>query len=1458
MRQTSSEQPIDGGTSSATFELLGLEPLEEHARRLAALLTVTRGPRGGARSHLKRLEQNLSALTSTYTALADDVRRGEPAIPAVEWLLDNFHIVSSAALDIIRDLPPSFFRRLPTVAADEFARSPRVSALAFELIRSSAGQLSAQRLQRFIAAFQSVTPLTIGELWAWPSALKLALIEYLRGRADVLAAAREHRAHADRLADALEQGVLASAQWPERLHPAFVARLLQRSREYGAAASPLSRQLAEELSTRGLTVEDAIRSEGRHQAAEQASMANLIGSLRLTSSFDWSEFFESVSLVEHALQRDPVGVYSRMDFQSRDRYRRAVEELSEPTGEGQLRVALKCVERARRAAQQRPDARDAHVGHYLIGSGRRHFETSVAWVPTVSQRVRRFFFASATPAYLGAIGVGTALLVAAALVYALRQGWRGGVVFIIAFTLIPATELAIQLVQHILSHLIPPNRLPRLELTEVPASSRTMVIVPTLFESAEQVRELLAHLEVQALGNVDPHVHFAVLSDFRDAATQTLPRDAEILAEARAGIDTLNRKHGDGRPDRFFLFHRQRQWNEREGLWMGWERKRGKIEEFNRLLRGATDTSFTVTVGDLSLLPEMRYCITLDSDTHLPRDTARQLIGIIAHPLNRPVFDAELGRVTQGYGILQPRVSVTFASAAGSLFARVYSGHTGVDPYTTAVSDTYQDLFGEGIFTGKGLYDVDAFNAALADTVPENALLSHDLFEGLHARVALVSDVELVDEYPSSVLTHARRQHRWIRGDWQILFWLLPFVPSPGGLRRNTLPLVARWKILDNLRRSLVSPTLLALLIAGWTVLPGSVLVWMAMVLGVLASPLLPVVSKVLTGRRRSQPLAVYFRNLARDTASALAQIGISLTLLAFNAFQTVHAIGLTVVRLSATKRRLLEWETAASAAAKAVGLVGQRGLWRFAAEMVSSPVIAASVLVVLLVARREALPAAASFLLLWAVAPGVAYWLSVPVGARVRPLNDDARLQLRAIARQTWRYFETLVTEAEGWLVPDNIQEQDDGLRIARRTSPTNVAMSLLSTLAAHDLGYLTTDGLLVRLRGLLTTLEGLERYRGHFLNWYDTATRAPLQPRYVSTVDSGNLAAALGALAQGLFGLAEQPQTRATLLSGLADTAGVLAMTSSAARGVDTTATAVNLLAREIVTAARNLSGSEGTEQLARLAVELRTLGVGDVESAAGTAVNELAFWCRAVIDAIDNLDASPLASPATCDALARRAARLADEMRFDFLYDRRRRIFAIGYRLADADGPGRLDDAFYDLLASEARLASFVAIVKGDVPQHHWFNLGRPVTSVNGRATLVSWGGTMFEYLMPLLLMRSYAGTLLDQSCRAALQAQIEYARTRGVPWGISESAYAFTDRSGNYQYPGLWRAGARAEARARGRSRRRAVRHGAGQPGESRCGRRQLRSTRQDRVGGSVWIPRVHRFPAPRQDYRHRPK
>jgi cyclic beta-1,2-glucan synthetase len=1397
-------------------ELLNVERLEEHARALAARHTLARKTRRGAADFLSRLDDNARVLRLTYRALAEDVHRGEAVPPAAEWLLDNFHLIEAEVRGVRHDLPAKFYLELPKLAPRELAGSARVHAMALELVRHSDARLDSQRLTRFVAAYQTVAPLTIGELWAWPSMLKLALVEDLRRLAEEVLDSREGRVAANAaLARFDAAGDLeAVPALPETVTVPFAVQILQRMREYGPRLSRLRGLLEERLAARGLTLEDAIRAEHQRQATGLVSVANAITSLRLCSTLDWTYFVERVSLIEQVLQRDPAGVYANMDFASRDRYRHAVEELAEPLGEAQMRVALRSVESARQAAEKDPADRAAHVGYHLIGKGRRDLETDVAYHPRLPQRLRRAVFHHSTAAYLGAIAVMTTAGVAAAVAYARGEGaGPSALALVAALALVPASDLAILIAQRLVALLVPPRRLARLQMSSgVPESARTMVIFPTLLTSIDGVRELMEHVEVQALGNMDPHIHFAILGDFPDAPRERMPGDEEILEAARSAVLDLNLRHGHGPGDRFFLLHRARRWNPGEGSWMGWERKRGKIEEFNRLLRGATDTSFETTVGDLSVLPLVRYCITLDSDTRLPRETARELIGIIHHPLNRPHFEPGLRRVTEGYGVLQPRVSVTMSSASGSLFARLYAGHTGVDPYTTAVSDTYQDLFGEGIFTGKGLYDVDAFMAALEGRVPENALLSHDLFEGLHARAALVSDVEVVDDYPSSVLTHARRQHRWVRGDWQILSWLFPIVPTRAGLERNRLPLISRWKILDNLRRSLLAPAVLLLLAAAWTVLPGRPAVWTAAVVAALAFPVYPLFLRALRGPLPQQPATVFLKHLAEDLKTSVAQTLLTLIFLAYHAFEMLHAIVLTLVRMVVTQRRLLEWETAAAAAARAAGLTGAGGKRVFLMEMIASPATAAALLPMVLAGRPGAPPVATPFLALWAAAPLIAYWLSRPARLPGLDLDADERAYLRLVARKTWRYFETFMGPQDHGLPPDNFQE-DPGPVVAHRTSPTNIGMGLLATLAAHDLGYIRTPELVDRLARAISSMEAMERHEGHLLNWYDSANLAPLHPRYVSTVDSGNLAGALLILAAGLPRVAREGQEEATLCEAQGDAAALLLRSlAGLAKAEPARRPAFEALEREAkaIQAALAAVGEAPAERLAALRRRAPALkqalsalpaaGVSSVPQA-----QEAAYWGMRLVEGTAEADL-PNGLPARSLErsggdlaerlldLARRAAAFADGMNFSFLFDRQRKIFSIGYRLADAEGPGRLDPAFYDLLASEARLTSFLAIAKGDVPQSHWFHLGRLITNVEGRPTLLSWSATMFEYLMPRLYMKTYPGTLLDLSCRMAVRRQISYASQRRVPWGISESAFNLVDRHGNYQYkafgvPGL---------------------------------------------------------------------
>ena len=740
----------------------------------------------------------------------------------------------------------------------------------------------------------------------------------------------------------------------------------------------------------------------------------------------------------------------------------------------------------------------------------------------MSERISRLVFRHPAIGYLGTLAVTTAVFETSLLLYARNSGASVPMMLLVALvTIVPVSELALSFLNTILTTIIPPRPLPKLALKNgVPDEMRTIVAVPTILSSPGGVKELVDALEIRSLANHDENLRFALLSDWADAETETCPGDRELVDLATELITALNMQHG---AERFYLLHRKRQWNPSEGKWMGWERKRGKLHEFNRMLRGATDTAFIVQIGNIPELRSMRYVITLDSDTDLPLDAGRKLVGTLAHPLNRARFDPESGRMIEGYSVLQPRVAISAVSAASTIFAEVFSGHVGLDPYTTAVSDVYQDLFGEGSYVGKGIYDIDAFEQALRDRVPENSLLSHDLFEGLFARVALCTDIEVIDDFPNHYLTWVARLHRWVRGDWQLLPWLG---------RKTVLPAISRWKILDNLRRSLLPPALIALLSAGWIILPGAPSLWTGTAFLVLFFPAYVQWGQAVTNRIRGVRLGDHLRAERANLVASLQQVLLTSAFLAHQSVVMVEAIVRTLWRL-VSKKHLLEWETAADSAARFSGDRAQvfRRMW-------AAPALAAGLaLAVILLAPSHALWAM-PVLTLWAVSPFLAYQTGLPRPDRRTALDSQDYREFRRTARLTWRFFEEVVTANDNWLVPDNYQ---DGRRdvLAHRTSPTNIGLQLMATVSAWDLGYISTTQCLTRLEHTFESLRKLPRYRGHLFNWYDTQSLVPLAPLYVSTVDSGNLLGYLVTVTSTLTTMVEKmPALDDRFQEGLTDT--------------------------------------------------------------------------------------------------------------------------------------------------------------------------------------------------------------------------------------------------------------------------------------------------------------------------------
>ncbi len=1383
-------------------ELFSAERLEQHAESIARQRILARDQPG--RSLSPRVRDSGRVLLQCYRAIAAVIREEGAITPAAEWFVDNFHLVDEVVREVREDLPQGFYRQLPKLAEDPLQGYPRVLGLAWAFVAHTDSRFEPETLQRFVRGFQRVQPLTIGELWAVPIGLRVVLVENLRRLAERIVTGRAARHGADALASEL----LGLGGQPVRplafqeleataLPTAFTVQLVQRLREQDPEATPALAWLTQKLSALGTSPDELVRVEHQNQAAMNVTVRNVITSMRMMATFDWAEFFESVSLVDEAFRADSH--FGAMDFATRDQYRHAIEELARGSTRSELDVTHQAMARAKRAAEAArqsgapPGDRSEDPGYYLISKGRRRFEQELDYRVPLKAWLLRAYGAGATPRYLGSIGILTGLVLAPPLLDAHASGLSPVALVLLGLAaLIPACDLAVALVNRTVTEVLGPRLLPRLELRDgIPPGLRTLVVVPTLLTSEAEIERQIDRLEIHYLANPDGDLRFALVPDWMDAPAETMPEDDRLLATAIEGIARLNRRNGPAPDDgqRFLLLHRRRAWNDGEGMWMGWERKRGKLHELNRVLQGARDTTFTAPPGQPPAVPTaVRYVITLDADTRLPRGAATRLVGTMAHPLNRPEFDPQVGRVVEGYAVLQPRVTPTMPTDRdGSPFRRIFAGPAGIDPYAAAISDVYQDLFGEGSYTGKGIYEVEAFEAALAGRVPENSLLSHDLFEGIFARAGLVTDIEVFEEFPSRYEVAAARQHRWARGDWQLLPWLLRG-HAAAETHRTRIPVVGLWKMIDNLRRTLSAPAAWLTLVAAWSLPHTSPLRWTAFVLAVIALPSLVSALTEVIPRRSGISKRTHVRAVGRSFAVAATQIALGVTFLAHQAWLMSDAIARTLVRLYLTRRRLLEWTTAAQATAELS--LDVTGVYR---RMRGALVLAVAGAALVAMVRPGSWAVAAPFIMLWGLSPLVARLVSQPrrVDATRRLLPQDVRI-LRATARRTWRFFEAFVGADDHFLPPDNFQEDPQPV-LAHRTSPTNIGLSLLATVAARDLGWLGTLETVERLEATLGTMGALERFRGHFYNWYDTpgdwaARLRQLAVQAETLVDIARALTAERGDSAPSDVLVWAQAARAAIASHERDLETIMPW----APLLEAALVALSKTSPDAVRAIEPLLTRSGTPaELAQrcdaAVVELRTLReVQGRDQPIGQG--ELAR----IDETIESLERSSVASRTLVrrlSAVARVTKELFDAMQFGFLFDPARKIFSIGYRGAD----GGLDPSGYDLLASEARLASFIAIAKGDVPASHWFHLGRPMTPVAFDSALVSWSGSMFEYLMPALVMDFPPGSLLEQTYRLVVRRQIRYGAERGVPWGISESAYNVRDLDLTFQYSNFGVAG-----------------------------------------------------------------
>jgi cyclic beta-1,2-glucan synthetase len=1463
---------------AALGEQYNSQELFRHAGLLAGHGVAEKTGRGNRL--LRVLKEHQRVIQEAYQVVSQAAAARRKITPAAVWLLDNDYVLQEHIQLTRAHLPENYSRELPRVTTGGYAGLPRVYELASELVLQVDGRLDVQELGRFVEAFQSVSALKLGELWAVPIMLRLALIGKVRSVATRVAIRQMQHLEAGRWAqrfinlahDEPKRIVILLAQLIEmqpRLGGPFVAELASRLQGQHAAIGSVLSWLEHELIDRGDSLEALLQRESQEISGNQVSMSNCFSSFRLLGMVDWRDFVEQQSVVERWLRGDPSGTYPGMDFYTRDRYRHVVEDIARRCDLSEAEVARRAGVLAGRAqaGDETPGlmvdgARLRHVGWYLVDQGRCELEMEVGFRPGLGERLRRVGLKFGKGAYGVGVPTLTLVMMGACAWYARSLGATWPVVAGVAcLTLLLASQTALSLANWAVTAVIRPKGLPRMDYAKgIPRESATLVVVPNMLSSRAAVEQMVEALEVRYLANREANIKFVLLTDFVDASSETMAEDAGLLDLAAGKIAGLNERYKNpANPNwEFYLMHRPRMWNEGEGKWMGYERKRGKVEAFDRFLLTGDRSVFSRVEPQEAVdgLRGAKYVIVLDADSQLPPGAAAKLAGTMAHPLNKAVVDPKTNRVIRGYGLLQPRVSLSLTHAGKSLYSRMCTLDSGLDPYSREVSDVYQDLYGEGSFVGKGILDVEAFHACTSSRFPENAILSHDLIEGAFARSGLVSDVELLEDAPSRYTADVARRHRWIRGDWQIAQWLLPWCPDQkGGRAANSLGYLSRWKILDNLRRSLLPAAGVGLVCLAMTVLAHPV-EWVAIALGFLFAPSLIRSVHVVMATEVRQPV----KRIIRRQAIEIMHGVLGLVFMPYEAATALGAVGKVAWRKMVTGKNLLEWQTSAAAEQSArTDLSGvARTMWVCPAAGLGLLTVAG--------AMGEAWPAALGLGMCWLIAPAAAWWLSRPTLAPSKLLTLEEKEFLRVVARRSWFYFESYVSQATNWLAPDNFQEGPVA-KLAERTSPTNIGLGALATLGAWDLGYLTPAGAQIRIQRVLESLAAMERFKGHFLNWYDTRTLAPLEPKYVSTVDSGNLAASLLVLSWGLREMADKPVIPDNWRTGVRDTLRVVEAEldkpgAPAGKGMDWagaqqvvmkmravlnatgSARAVSQTAvGELVKLAAQLprfpeAGSDLdrwvvslesqcrdldeqlkslpmgpalsdalTEQLtgeltgagidkgtvayfARVAQKVpslreaallgeRFVGVEGVIKASRVA--GLEKWVQGVSEAAAETAASGRARMERIERSAQSAEAMA-YMDFAFLYDGKRKQFSIGFH----PDQQQMDTSCYDFLASEARIASYVAIAQGQVPVEHWFMLGRRLAWAGGAMALTSWSGSMFEYLMPDLIMPTYPGTLLEESSLGAVKEQMRYAGDRGVPWGISESGYNMVDSQYQYQY------------------------------------------------------------------------
>ena len=1355
--------------------ILTREQLKDYAKKLAYLHEIGSFDDRFYGSILSDLRSDEHTLKRIYNVFSQALKKERLTLPSsTEWLLDNYYIISEQIQTIKSGLTRGFYKNLVKLNNGPFKGYPRIYSLVTELLEHSDNRIETDGLVDFVLSYESVSPLTSAELWALPIVLRLVLIGNLKRLIRNAERTFLKRKHAGDLVDSFTNSKLLHAndlseiasffKNKAKIDSTYLIWLLRSFRDKDHVTQPI-RWIEQYIEQEDINIEAIVKVENQKQAANRISTGNAVSSLRLISSIDWTTFFESVSLVERILEQDPDGSYIQMDFKSRDKYRHVIENLSRFCTYNEQEVARRAIKLA-----QSGDGKAKHVGYYLIDKGLFELKRNIGYKPNLGRKILEFI--KQYPSFFYLLASFSLIFVATELFSGFLYSQSIPTLWSI-LAIIPFSIPVFAIVNKLIVTFYPPDSPPRLEFKKgIPNKYKTMVVIPCLLNSSQEVEDLTKILEQRYLTNKENNLYFALLTDFPDADEEKLPGEDKLLEQLQKSISLLGEKFRSDRKNIFYVFYRPRAFNQIEKKWMGWERKRGKLEEFNRLIVGDKNTHYQCLLGNEKILQKIKYVITLDVDTQMPLHTAKKLIGTMAHPLNRPKIDTTINRVVSGYGIIQPRVGIHAPSAAKSLYTRIFTSNAGLDPYHSVVSDVYQDFFGNSVYLGKGIYDVQVFYKCLNNRFPENCLLSHDLLEGNFLRVGLVTDVELLEDFPSGYMSFSSRQHRWIRGDWQIGPWLF----------NHTLGLQDKWKIIDNFRRSLIIPAGFIFLLWGWLTFSHNIPLWTVFSLSVLFFPLLEIFFTTITSRLPGEDLQNFIQASFTELKTLFVRAFVLISFMAYETNRNINAIYLALYRTTFKKKGILEW-TSQAAFEHRGGKISKM----YPATLYG---LGTLLLWVFYLYRFSNLPLI--FSVLWITAPAIAYFISRPEVLKNRTLSKASQEELLVKARRIWRFFDEFSNKDNHFLPPDNFQVSP-GPMLANRTSPTNIGFGMMSAVSAYDFGFITKDELFHNLTNTLNTVDSLEKYKGHLYNWYRTDSLATMHPAYISTVDSGNLAASLIAVKQSCLEIAAKPNellvdkdgwlaTKTAWIEDWQHLADIEKIQLPLGFKLEIDEKTLIKIISKAVQKIEKIQFEIKLKESQALFSEIQKLEEA-VEKVIGLdKVKNIVYWREAIIKQQTNYRRQNTVSSVSWRLLGNRLTKLVWDMNFGFLYNQKRKVFSIGYNAEE----NKNDDSFYNLLATEARLAGYIAISLGQISEQHWFSLGRPLTRVNGKTILLSWGGTMFEYLMPLLLMKNYNNTLLWQSTISIIERQIKYARSKSIPWGISESGFFAFDFQYNYQY------------------------------------------------------------------------